>query len=391
MNPEEVGGKNEGAFRVLLVAAGSGLAVVFVYALQFLTEGKTASVLSVGVMAAGASLLVGGILGFLFGIPRTLQEERQSAETTDGAMTRGRELPVYRANTNLEQISDWLTKILVGVGLTQIATLPSRLDQLATYLASGLGGSPASAVFGVALVTYYLACGFLIGYLWTRLFLASALLRADMTSEIDRLRNESNQGKVDATALNLVQRHLHWPEGTSLPTAAQVQALKEAIKAASATVKTQIFYQASDFRSNHWQDAADKPKMERTIPVFEALIESDTENQYYQNHGQLGFALKDKPEPDWARAEAELTKAINMRRSRGEGGWLFYEFNRAICRIMQDPEYKEGKESSTSNKERTLTDLTEAAQGGMLPVIESDGTLQDWLNLNHIDPDDLAD
>ncbi len=30
----------------------------------------------------------------------------------------------YRSNTNLEQISDWLTKILVGVGLTQQTFFP---------------------------------------------------------------------------------------------------------------------------------------------------------------------------------------------------------------------------------------------------------------------------
>src|SRR5205085_11890184 len=31
--------------------------------------------------------------------------------------------PLQSVNTNLEQISDWLTKILVGVGLTQFGSL----------------------------------------------------------------------------------------------------------------------------------------------------------------------------------------------------------------------------------------------------------------------------
>lgn len=57
-------------------------------------------------------------MGFVFGIPRI--------NTTD-AVVIGRPPRLVRPNSNLEQISDWLTKILVGVSLTQLLILERRL------------------------------------------------------------------------------------------------------------------------------------------------------------------------------------------------------------------------------------------------------------------------
>jgi len=47
----------------------------------------------------------------------------------------------YQPSTSLEQISDWLTKIIVGLALVDIAKIPGKLDALASYIASGIGGS----------------------------------------------------------------------------------------------------------------------------------------------------------------------------------------------------------------------------------------------------------
>src|SRR4051794_22120465 len=62
-----------------------------------------------GLFLAGASTLCGSILGFLFGVPKREVEPKQSnaePKLHDGEKT-------YQPNTNLEQISDWLTKIIV--------------------------------------------------------------------------------------------------------------------------------------------------------------------------------------------------------------------------------------------------------------------------------------
>jgi ABC-type transport system involved in cytochrome bd biosynthesis fused ATPase/permease subunit len=72
-----------------------------------------------------------------------------------------------------------LTKILVGVGLTQLGTIGSGLGRLAAAIAPALGGTQRSAVFALSLVITYLATGFLLGYLWTRFYIGVAFQRAE--------------------------------------------------------------------------------------------------------------------------------------------------------------------------------------------------------------------
>jgi hypothetical protein len=62
---------------------------------------------------------------------------------------------------------------------------------------------------------------------------------------------------------------------------------------------------------------------------------SETDKRFHRNHAQLGYALKDKVPPDLAAAEAELTEAITLRNAAGDRGFLLYEFNRALTRIMR--------------------------------------------------------
>jgi len=174
----------EAALRTLIIVMAIGVLGIVLYALQASSLAEFASIAGVGTIIAGASLLAGGLLGFLFGIPRTLQEDRSSELAPTGEQPsrlpgQALELP-YRANTNLEQISDWLTKVLVGVGLTQLTVLPGRLQQIADLLAPGVGGFDSSRTFALAILIYFPVCGFLFGFLWTRLFLAGMLVEADV-------------------------------------------------------------------------------------------------------------------------------------------------------------------------------------------------------------------
>lgn len=152
-----------------LIAAGSlpGLGLV---GLLLYTTGVAdpVSALGAGLMISGATAVAGGGLGFLFGIPRALGSAGSS--TQQGG---------YTANTNLEQVSDWLTKILLGVGLTQLGSLWEKFRSLGHALAPALGGRGDSAPFAAALVLYFLVLGFLGGWLLTRLMLADALTEAD--------------------------------------------------------------------------------------------------------------------------------------------------------------------------------------------------------------------
>lgn len=162
-----------------------GAAVGFLYGVAQSTN-RWSIALS-GVTIAFASGAVGALLGLLFGVPRALRNPSPTASPAPSAAgsvdvsagVAGSAGPSgYEANTNLEDVSDWLTKLLLGAGLTQLGRVPTALSHLGAYLAPGLGGGSANA-FAVVLVVYSTVVGFLLAYLATRLKLGAALNEAD--------------------------------------------------------------------------------------------------------------------------------------------------------------------------------------------------------------------
>jgi hypothetical protein len=370
----------------------AGVIGVVVFSMSATSIQKCLVAASVGLLVAGASSMGGGLLGFLFGIPRSLQASDTSAgqapKTIQSSSTAGDQAVTYRANTNLEQISDWLTKILVGVGLTQLTFLPEKLRALAGFLSPGFGDVPHPEVMAIAVVLYFAIAGFLFGYLWTRLFLGEALRAADVAALGEKISELERQMSRDANALSLVQEQLN-PRGDT-PEIAQKE-LSDAIMDASPAVKTTIYYQATDVRSKNWREEEAKPVMERTLPIFRALANSDARNEFHANHGQLGFALKDKRTPDWAEAEKELTKAIAIRGDWRTHGWLFYEFNRALCRIHVEKDTQNTKTRVSPNREGILADLIAAGSNDdLLHKITGEQVVLDWMHRNQISVESLG-
>jgi hypothetical protein len=131
----------------------------------------------------GACSAVGWATGFLFGIPRTLAGDAGASATRpvgnatpqpgQAAQANGKSQRTG-TNTNLEQISDWLTKIIVGATLVQIQPVLANLDAAAKLIAESLGGVQLKS-FAFALMVYFAVTGFLGSYLLTRLFLQPAL------------------------------------------------------------------------------------------------------------------------------------------------------------------------------------------------------------------------
>jgi hypothetical protein len=139
------------------------------------------------------------------------------------------------------------------------------------------------------------------------------------------------QDRSDAIAIKLLDQHLDDDADTPL---VPEDSLRRAIVAASSSAKVIIFERARQFRKECQAIAHKRARLPQVVPVFESLINDDPTAKYHRNHAQLGFVLKDQPQPDWRRAEAELSAAIEIRNRQGEQGFLAYEFNRAICRIQ---------------------------------------------------------
>lgn len=417
-----------GAFVALLLLMAAGVVAIAVFAYQF-ADPSPGSVASVALLLAGASLTMGGLVGFLFGIPQTNRADENvdvvalADDGTDGAVRVAAQNHGYRGNTNLEEVSDWLTKILVGVGLIQLTSIVDRLPSVTAQLKPLLGDADSSGLFGIAVVVCYATCGFLLGFLWSRLFLLGAYSTADRLAAlksqqaIDRKRvdqvteraelleqqvsesqvmvNElSERQRRDAEAIELVRRQLN---ATSETDAVAQDVLNAAIGAASANARSQAFGEARNLRTENAPKLADKGRLARTIPIFRALAHADKND--YRAISQLGYALKDQEPPAWAEAEQALSDAIAIRDKVGADGLRMFEFSRAICRINQDPGFtaQPRQKATPQVRDAILADLratrTDTFVYRLIPSKDQAyGTPPvEWLELNGIDPTTLEE
>lgn len=160
------------AILVFFIVLGSiGIITNLLYGL---TTGSVGSCL----IWALCCLTAGMAIGFLFGIPKIVQ----GSQTTTGDKD---ELDYkLNVNTNLTEISDWLTKIIVGLGLVKLTKLPPYLTAMAASFSEGIHEKEKDVAMavGYGTVIFFSVLGFLFGYLFTRLFLSKALSIADQDS-----------------------------------------------------------------------------------------------------------------------------------------------------------------------------------------------------------------
>jgi len=162
--------------RIALIGFLAGLVVLAVWG----AVEREKYVLSV-VYCGLACYATGALGGFLFGIPRVLQKP-SSLETPHlgGASDTTNAHATYELliNTNLDDISDWLTKIVVGVGLVELREIPGTVYRYSALVAGSNHENRAPLV--CAVMVYFAVLGFMSGYLTTRMFFERAFRIADL-------------------------------------------------------------------------------------------------------------------------------------------------------------------------------------------------------------------
>jgi hypothetical protein len=203
--------------------AATGSVIIIVYGLASGTN--RAEAISTGLLTALASYLTGFLLGFLFGIPRYVssgefrlsQKPSSPVGSSGGTVPRGsgaggtsagtvtatpdqpsdqdnagaadrmdRPSSAFTPSTNLAEVSDWLTKLLLGAGLVQLTHLGPPVASLINSVAAGLEGGTsaepsgsATVVAGAILITYTVL-GFLVGYVLTTLWYGNRLAKSGL-------------------------------------------------------------------------------------------------------------------------------------------------------------------------------------------------------------------
>jgi len=161
-----------------------GVVVILIYASQ-LPSGVRWGACATALVIASSAFLVGGLAGFLFGVPRTVTVQGSTPSTG---------VTQYQSNTNLEQVSDWLTKIIVGVGLVQIGRIIPALSKFAESMKAPLGGQASSGAFGLGAAIASALTGFLFFYLWTRsIFLQELKDSSELNDQVKSGSGETPQ------------------------------------------------------------------------------------------------------------------------------------------------------------------------------------------------------
>jgi hypothetical protein len=340
------------AFRSLLhagwIAPLAALLMLIAYASQYGTR-RFLPAAATSVLTGFAALVIGALLGFLFGIPRALQRSAPGSADEPGNATR------YAVNTNLEQISDWLTKILVGLGLIQLGRIGTQFGRLSARVGASIGPGPSGQLVAGADMVFFAVWGFLAGYLLTRTYLTAAFRVFDQVgrvaaqaarqaaTEVRKTAEEQKreQDHIDVEAISLASQLLAISSGDE-PSLEQerVQSLEELLARASPPILEQIYQRARSQRSAHWDwrdsDRAEVSRLlhERAVPVLRALVAVEPGDRRF--HADLGYALKDKAEPDYDGAIRELGVAIDLARQQGDGlAAAWGTANRAQARISR--------------------------------------------------------
>lgn len=170
----------EGIVRMLLPFTSVALLAMGLYAAA---NDASLKVFGVSLVVAVASTGVGAVLGFIFGIPRVLRGADVSAPlptdpTKPTPVTPEPKPKGYVGNSNLEEISDWLAKLLVGAGLAQLGGIADKLVEVAKFVGGELG-SAAGTTFALGLMLSFAILGFFLSYLFARRVLPVVFLRAD--------------------------------------------------------------------------------------------------------------------------------------------------------------------------------------------------------------------
>lgn len=162
-------------------------AIVAALVAAMATSGRGAgAVLVLGIGLTG----IGFVVGLLFSVPRVSSsapagDRSGQDQTTPEGMRTVVAPSLYSLNTNLEQVSDWLTKIIVGLGLVEARRISEYIANAAALLAGelnqlepGLDAAGASAL-AVGILISFPVLGFLLGFFSVRLYISRAIRFAD--------------------------------------------------------------------------------------------------------------------------------------------------------------------------------------------------------------------
>lgn len=172
---ERRGGASRRMLITTLVVGSFGTIFVALYA----WAERSLSIFVVDSLVSLGAGALGFAAGFLFGLPRTPSaisgEQETDSQTTSPAGQGQTGASTFGPSNNLEQISDWLTKLLIGAGLVQLGAIGHGFNNMISTIATSSVGQADGHLFSSArvvigsIIVYYGILGFIVAYVTTTL------------------------------------------------------------------------------------------------------------------------------------------------------------------------------------------------------------------------------
>lgn len=157
-------------FHTILGGFGIGIIGLIGYPLFIATKGP--QFIFIGLLIALASFASGFFLGTLFGMPKRINDATGH----------------YSLNNSLVEIADWLTKIIVGLGLVNLKQVPAYLVSIGVFVRETSGRKEQSIeVYTTSIVLYFGIFALYTGYNYMRLVLSNKYKNADNFMLVDEL------------------------------------------------------------------------------------------------------------------------------------------------------------------------------------------------------------
>lgn len=153
---------------IILILGGIAAVIIALFFSYFKLKSGwlLASNIGLSLLISGAAFSLGGLTGFIFGVPSFSETEKKK----------------LKYNDNLLEVSDWLTKIIIGVGLVELKQIPAFLYRISLKFNLGFE-DPYNSILVIAILVHFSCVGFLALYFWTRTGITLILHETDETLE----------------------------------------------------------------------------------------------------------------------------------------------------------------------------------------------------------------
>lgn len=132
-------------------------------------------------------MVCGFFTGTLFGMPK-----RNATDSSD-----------YTLNNSLVEISEWLTKIIVGLGLVNLREIPEYLYNLGQFVKKDSNNQNYVDFYAMSILVYFSVLGLYVGYNYMRLVLSPKYKIVDdnMLKKIEQVTEKLKETKKENVKL----------------------------------------------------------------------------------------------------------------------------------------------------------------------------------------------